>query len=678
MFAFDLPPPRARRAVRAGTLLLATTLALGACRDSHRPTTPLHPGTAAPAFSVDRPPTGSQSGIDPTDTHLMMEIVLDGSTTVNSPELITDPVTGAQSYEWTIDHERETMTVEMGYDHYGREIQDLRETTSMGDPAVQAINTTRRTWSVGEDADEIVRYDAHGNVVPEVPGGGDDCPYCIIPPTRNALSPSYVQITDGVVLDAAAIDALPTLSATAAPLAHAAGPGARVERTSGDRIRIVNDLSGGSAAHSATSSTGKTLQPERGAYVRSYRRSGSKYLLESTELTAEATGKEGARTRMRQSEQIRFVRLYENTTKDQARAALRARLGISETEARSFDWAVEPMQQCLPQIIPEPGCPGWEPPEPPPPAPDPCPRVPGGTNVLFQHGIKSDGGTWWRMDREWLCRHFATDLIERPSLTWELSIDYQRDQLKGKVPSPMQQIVLIGHSNGGLVSRAYAQWAQVHQPGRVKGVVTLDSPNQGAIVALNAKALAHMFSPVFGFLSWPLELVRYHPFYLDDAPGSLFLLRTNSFPETFKRVGIQTHAPKRWLAWRIVVSSIRPRECVPEVVCGERDIAFQAQKHYDRARHKSKFWYRPWQSIPAGIDMMWRNSADALWNGLTAPGPLSSDGFIHGPGQVYPGAQQNRLIRNGDSHVGTTRSPLIWDELRPALQDSRLFGLQPR
>jgi hypothetical protein len=102
------------------------------------------------------------------------------------------------------------------------------------------------------------------------------------------------------------------------------------------------------------------------------------------------------------------------------------------------------------------------------------------------------------------------------------------------------------------------------------------------------------------------------------------------------------------------------------------------QKHYDRARHKSKFWYRPWQSIPAGIDMMWRNSADALWNHYTAPGSLSSDGFIHGPGQVYPGAQQNRLIRNGDSHVGTTRSDLVWGELREVLGNPGLFGMGVR
>ena len=239
MFAFDLPPPRVRSAVRAGTFLLATTLALGACRDARHALTPLDPGAATPSLSAERPPTGSQSGIDPSDTHLMMEIVLEGSTTVESPVAIVDPVTGVSSHEWTIDHERETMTVEMGYDHDGREIQDLRETTAMGDPAVRAVNTTRRTWSVGEQ--DLVRYDAQGQVVPNQPGGGG-CLDCI-DPYRAVPSPSAVQITEGVVLDAAAVDALPALNAAAAPLAHAAGPAARVERASADRIRIVNDLS---------------------------------------------------------------------------------------------------------------------------------------------------------------------------------------------------------------------------------------------------------------------------------------------------------------------------------------------------------------------------------------------------------------------------------------------------
>jgi hypothetical protein len=262
----------------------------------------------------------------------MMEVVLEGSTTVDSPEPITDPITGVRTHSWTVAHERETLSVTMGYDPYGREVQDLRETTPMGDPAVRAINTTRRTWNVGDDPDDIVRYDAQGRVIPNEPpsGGGGGCRDCILP-TGTPHSPTWVQITDGVVLDAAAIDALPTLSASAAPLARAAGPEARVERVAADQIRIINDLSRGPGAPAMGT---ESWQPERGEYVRSYRRSGSTYLLEAGEMTAEYAGKDGARTRMQQREQIRIVRLFQNLGKDQERAVLRARLGIEEEAAR--------------------------------------------------------------------------------------------------------------------------------------------------------------------------------------------------------------------------------------------------------------------------------------------------------------------------------------------------------
>lgn len=75
---------------------------------------------------------------------------------------------------------------------------------------------------------------------------------------------------------------------------------------------------------------------------------------------------------------------------------------------------------------------------------------------------------------------------------------------------------------------------------------------------------------------------------------------------------------------------------------------------------------------------MWMNGKDAAWNQITAPGPLPSDGFIDGPGQIYPRAQQDRLIREGDSHVGTTKSGYVWIQLREALQDDKLFNLKTR
>lgn len=55
---------------------------------------------------------------------------------------------------------------------------------------------------------------------------------------------------------------------------------------------------------------------------------------------------------------------------------------------------------------------------------------------------------------------------------------------------------------------------------------------------------------------------------------------------------------------------------------------------------------------------------------LTAPG-MESDGVIHGPSQVYPGAHEQRTLRgrNAVSHVGETQSP----ETRRLLNDLLQF-----
>jgi hypothetical protein len=102
----------------------------------------------------------------------------------------------------------------------------------------------------------------------------------------------------------------------------------------------------------------------------------------------------------------------------------------------------------------------------------------------------------------------------------------------------------------------------------------------------------------------------------------------------------------------------------------------RTQKRYDDMRHTAKVWYRPWHSIPAGIEQRAMNAFDRTWNALTAPDDIPGDGFIHTPGQYYPGARRNRLIENGDSHTGTTKSEHVFDALTDALHDQQLFGLQ--
>jgi pimeloyl-ACP methyl ester carboxylesterase len=197
----------------------------------------------------------------------------------------------------------------------------------------------------------------------------------------------------------------------------------------------------------------------------------------------------------------------------------------------------------------------------------------------------SGAETWWRLEGQVRCR-FRTALTERPSIDWRPAIERQRDELRGKLLAGADQLILVGHSNGGMVSRSLAQWAQ-QQPGPVRGVVTLDSPDQGAIVANNARVLeATTLVSRLGVLSGsPLPAFTYHPSSYDDVPSGAFVRMTNSFDEQFTRVGIRTYTPRRWVFWRIYASATRPPLCTPGAPSGERAAARQAQERYDRYRH---------------------------------------------------------------------------------------------
>ncbi|HEY0024786.1 MAG TPA: hypothetical protein VGB24_17870 [Longimicrobium sp.] len=542
-------------------------------------------------------------------------------------------------------HVPETQRIEGGYDAYGRIIQVLDQTDPLEDPLTTPVNLTRRTRSVG---DYLTRYDAYRQ------------------PVSNELQamqavgagPSHEQITDGLVLEAAAIDTLDALSPAAEPLAAAAGPRAVIKRPRPDEIQITNGLAPEEIGLGRPAKNAEQVQ-QHGEVVRTFRRRGPRYVLEQVEVTTSHNSPAG-RVRQRQVNRLRMLRFHENPQKDRERREKRgSRPARNTITPLSFEICPDDGSPCGPE-------------EEPPPAPpaDPCPPAASGVNVLFQHGIRSSGDAWLRMDG-WVRCGFQTNAHIRPSINWRPSIPSQREEVLPYLPTTGNQTILIGHSNGGLVLRSLAQWAEVNRPGSVRGVVTLDSPNQGAIVAINVQVLE---VALFNIGMVP-DLLLWHPFYEDDVPYSPFLNRTNGFNESFTRVGIQTHTPKRWVAWRIFWT---PSDCPPESSCGERAVARRIQEAYDRHRHYAQFWYRPWQLVPALAAILAMNGADATWHAFTAPGRIPSDGFIHGSGQVYPRAMRNRLIQNGDSHVGTTRSDFVWRELEAALGASDLFAVPIR
>ncbi|MGI0085389.1 MAG: esterase/lipase family protein, partial [Nitrososphaerales archaeon] len=228
----------------------------------------------------------------------------------------------------------------------------------------------------------------------------------------------------------------------------------------------------------------------------------------------------------------------------------------------------------------------------------------GSQNVIFQHGLLSDSSTWSRMVT-WLNGDFlfGTEII--PSLKSTDPLANQSTALESEITSVGgNQYILIGHSQGGLISRGAAQFFQANKPGTASGVITVDSPNQGADLAFDGQvAVAFLVDEAafqllddlscldpsgsfddFGCFiaalaaeaSGPMAdyaLTQGFPATADLVPGSAFLTNLNSQAENFTRTGVVSFTPERWVFTRIAdnaLDSFLGANCNPEDICGAR------------------------------------------------------------------------------------------------------------
>ncbi len=107
----------------------------------------------------------------------------------------------------------------------------------------------------------------------------------------------------------------------------------------------------------------------------------------------------------------------------------------------------------------------------------------GASPVLLVHGYMCNRGCWWWLRRRLEAAGYpvATITLETP---WS-SIDDFAEQLHARVQAVCadtgaQKVTLIGHSMGGLVSRAYMAR---HGAARVAGLITIATPHQGSKLA---------------------------------------------------------------------------------------------------------------------------------------------------------------------------------------------------
>ena len=135
---------------------------------------------------------------------------------------------------------------------------------------------------------------------------------------------------------------------------------------------------------------------------------------------------------------------------------------------------------------------------------DALPALPARTHpILLVHGYLCNRGLWW-----WLRRRLRANGLALATVNLEppfASIDHFATQLHRRVEALAEetgadQVVLVTHSMGGLVARAYMLR---HGTRRIAKLVTLAAPHRGTEVAfLGPGCNARQMQPGSNFLRW--------------------------------------------------------------------------------------------------------------------------------------------------------------------------------
>lgn len=117
-------------------------------------------------------------------------------------------------------------------------------------------------------------------------------------------------------------------------------------------------------------------------------------------------------------------------------------------------------------------------------------KLGGSQNVVFQHGLLGSSCSWTNSTYPMTTElnsllSFGTEIV--PSLDSTDSLASQTSALISQLQTTGgSHYVLIGHSQGGLISRSAAQYFQTNSLSTVTGVITVDTPNQGAALVENS------------------------------------------------------------------------------------------------------------------------------------------------------------------------------------------------
>jgi pimeloyl-ACP methyl ester carboxylesterase len=348
----------------------------------------------------------------------------------------------------------------------------------------------------------------------------------------------------------------------------------------------------------------------------------------------------------------------------------------------------------------------------------------GTQNVVFQHGIYSNSSTWNQMI-PWLNLDMSLGTEIAPSLPSFNSLSNQSSALVTQIQSQGgSNYILIGHSQGGLISRSAAQYFQSHSPSIVKGVITVDTPNTGALLALNTQVdlsnalqyftnnlwndtmcgspydngacfLAYLvFNAIPGAVVYGVDSSL--PATIDLIPGSAFLTNLNNQPEKFVRVGIIGDTDnagvitgKTWIPERLAADFLNGLAGgLPSDPSGGQAFAVYTEVFYDAVSADRIYWIgqavydcsgfgdpNSCDSDNAHVDYLSQilkdmDNIESFWNNRIRGPNDTSDGIVQSSSQTYSGAT-NYPIHGADTHIAATKSLMVRNALDQTL--SRQF-----
>ena len=575
------------------------------------------------------------SGINSADTCVVMDLTITSNTTANLPQPFYNPVTQTTSNVLNIAPAVRTLHVEAGYDSSGGLIMNFWPT---GTPVNPNTTDAEAIGFIRFAGGQFIVFGQDGNPLPLVAPSGVSTTW---PLNLLGSNPSSSVLGNLVVPNiqsyASAMKASLTMqqNPTAAYVAPPASQGGTANWT--------------------------------------YAPSGSNWI--ATELALTLPMSNGSATRT-----IQFANMtwYDNATNDAARA--------------TKGYTIQPLPTAST------GNPASLTTQTPSPGPTVVNQLGGPQNVAFIHGLASDSSTWNRM-AGWLNQDFRFGAEIIPTLSWPDRLSNQGNALINEMNSVGgTNYILIGHSQGGLISRYAAQHFQNQIPQPVKGVVSLDAPHQGAPLAIvGGVAITDGFqflatglwdttgcvTPYDNFVCYMAALTYDGapligsdfeadtvPALIDLTPGSQFLTQLNGTSENFAQAGIVSNTPMRWNETRILDNAFFGwAGCNnPDAGCGERAIAAYTGYTYDVIEADFFFslfmeiidpddadYWDAWANYFADI-MLWMDAVDGFWNAIVS-GFSASDAIVPASSENYPyGSAIQYPIYGADSHTGATRS----------------------